>query len=48
MILKVSIENMVKLINFVKEIYSYECPCIVALPVIGGNEEYIRWVNGDE
>lgn len=26
------------------ELHSYSCPCIVALPVAGGNEAFLRWV----
>jgi periplasmic divalent cation tolerance protein len=28
----------------VKQLHSYECPCIVAVPIIGGNEEYLAWL----
>ncbi len=32
------------LIKRVKELHSYSCPCIVALPVTAGNAEYLTWV----
>ncbi len=28
----------------VKQIHSYECPCVVSLSVVGGNAEYLEWV----
>jgi len=28
----------------VKGLHSYSCPCVVAMPVIGGNPEYIEWI----
>ena len=28
----------------VKELHSYECPCVVALPVTGGNAEFLDWI----
>jgi periplasmic divalent cation tolerance protein len=28
----------------VKSLHSYECPCIVALPIAGGNQEYLDWI----
>lgn len=28
----------------VKSLHSYECPCIVALPLTGGNQEYLKWI----
>ncbi|PIN74582.1 hypothetical protein COV18_06845 [Candidatus Woesearchaeota archaeon CG10_big_fil_rev_8_21_14_0_10_37_12] len=27
----------------IKKIHSYETPCIVAIPIIKGNEAYLRW-----
>lgn len=30
--------------NAVKELHSYSCPCIMALPVIHANKEFIEWV----
>lgn len=35
------------LTDAVKAEHSYECPCIVELPIIGGNSEFLRWI-GDE
>jgi len=28
----------------VKELHSYECPCIVALPVWAGHAPYLEWI----
>jgi len=28
----------------VKELHSYECPCIVALPVSAGHAPYLEWI----
>ena len=28
----------------VKELHSYECPCVVFLPVVGGNPAYLEWL----
>ncbi len=25
----------------VKEVHAYDCPCVVAFPIIGGNPEYL-------
>ena len=33
-----------KVIEQVKKIHSYKVPEIIALPVIGGSEEYLKWV----
>lgn len=28
----------------VKALHSYDCPCVVALPIRGGNELFLNWV----
>ena len=28
----------------VKELHSYTCPCIVALPILTGNPAYLEWL----
>jgi periplasmic divalent cation tolerance protein len=33
-----------ELIEKVKSIHSYECPCIVSLPISDGNEAFLQWV----
>jgi len=33
-----------ELIADVKARHSYECPCIVALPITGGNDDYLSWL----
>ena len=27
--------------------HSYDCPCVVALPIIGGNSEFIDWIKSE-
>jgi periplasmic divalent cation tolerance protein len=29
----------------VKGIHSYEMPAIIALPIIGGTEDYLKWLD---
>jgi len=33
-----------QVIELVKKTHSYEVPEIIALPIIGGNESYLRWI----
>ena len=33
-----------RLVKRVKALHSYEIPCIVALPIVGGNEEFLEWL----
>ena len=28
----------------VKEIHSYDCPCVVSLPIAGGNPDFLDWI----
>ncbi|MBL6946131.1 MAG: divalent-cation tolerance protein CutA [Rhodospirillales bacterium] len=28
----------------IKGLHSYDCPCVVAVPVAGGNAEFIEWI----
>ncbi|WP_457570763.1 divalent-cation tolerance protein CutA [Desulfovulcanus sp.] len=35
------------LLERVKEIHSYDCPCVVFLPVQGGNKEFLDWINAE-
>jgi periplasmic divalent cation tolerance protein len=32
------------LVERVKELHTYSCPCIAALPVVGGNNEFLNWI----
>ena len=45
LILKTLEANYEKLSKRVKEIHSYECPCIMALDVKDVNAEYLAWIN---
>lgn len=29
----------------VKELHSYECPCVVAVPIERGNPEFLKWID---
>jgi periplasmic divalent cation tolerance protein len=31
----------------VKALHSYSCPCVVALPIVGGHAEYLRWIDDE-
>ncbi len=44
LILKTTAARLDALMTRVKELHSYECPCIEALPVAGGNPDFLAWV----
>ncbi|MBI5415154.1 divalent-cation tolerance protein CutA [Candidatus Peregrinibacteria bacterium] len=44
LIVKTKTELVPKITEEVKKLHSYECPCIVSIPIEGGNEEFLRWI----
>lgn len=47
LILKSKASLLNEIIDLVKGIHSYDVPEIIALPIIGGNDDYLRWI-GEE
>ena len=35
------------LVRRVQALHSYDLPEVVALPVVGGNQAYLRWIDGE-
>ena len=33
-----------KLTARVTELHAYECPCVIAMPIIDGNPEFLKWI----
>jgi len=33
-----------EIVRLVKDVHSYEIPEIIALPIIGGNPDYLNWI----
>ena len=33
--------------DLVKLEHSYDCPCVLALPIIGGNQDFIGWISAE-
>jgi len=46
LIAKTTDARLCELIAAVKERHSYDCPCIVSLPIGGGNPDFLAWVAG--
>ncbi len=46
LIAKTTEKHVPDLINTVKALHSYDCPCIVSLPVSDGNPAFLDWVIG--
>lgn len=45
LIAKTREDLLTELTQRVKSLHSYQCPCIVALPIVGGNQEYLCWID---
>lgn len=44
LILKTRSDLVERLTARIKELHSYDCPCVVAVPITGGNPAYLRWI----
>ena len=44
MIAKTRKTLMPKLVEKVNSLHSYDCPCILELPIQGGNPEFLSWI----
>ncbi len=44
LILKTRVALIEALTARIKALHSYECPCVVALPVAGGNAAFLDWI----
>ena len=45
LIIKTEKAMLKRLIKNVKSVHSYTVPEIIALPIIGGNADYLKWIN---
>ena len=44
MLVKTKADLVGEVINRVKELHSYQVPCVVSLPIEKGNPDYLRWI----
>jgi periplasmic divalent cation tolerance protein len=44
LIAKTTQERLQSLIDAVREKHSYDCPCIVAMPIAAGNPAFLEWI----
>lgn len=43
MILKTDRKHMLAITNEIHRLGSYDCPCVVELPIRGGSKKYLKW-----
>jgi periplasmic divalent cation tolerance protein len=44
LIVKTKTSLLPEIINLVKKMHRYSVPEIIAMPIIGGNEDYLEWI----
>jgi len=47
LIVKSKASVLPEIIELVKRVHSYSVPEIIALPIIGGSEDYLRWLDDE-
>jgi len=45
LVIKSKKSKLTKLISLIKSRHSYQVPEVIALPIIAGEEKYLRWLN---
>ena len=45
LIIKTKASLLSQIVTLIREIHSYEVPEIIALPIIGGNQDYLEWID---
>lgn len=45
MIIKTREELLEEIVDLIKKVHSYSVPEIIALPIVGGNKEYLCWID---
>lgn len=44
---KTSAERVEAVVARVKELHGYGCPCVVVLPIVGGNPAFLDWIGSE-
>lgn len=47
LIIKTRKSLLSEVVRAVKEIHSYKVPEIIALPILGGNQDYLDWIDSE-
>ncbi len=46
LIVKTVRSKLSKIVKLVKKLHSYSVPEIIALPIVGGSADYLKWIDG--
>ena len=47
LIIKTRASLLDEIVALVRQVHSYDVPEIIALPVVGGSQDYLEWVGGE-
>ncbi|MBN2187526.1 MAG: divalent-cation tolerance protein CutA [Dehalococcoidia bacterium] len=47
LIIKTKASLLPEIVELVKEVHSYAVPEIIALPIIDGSEDYLKWIDDE-
>lgn len=47
LIAKTTVSRVEELTARVNALHAYECPCVVSIPVDGGNQAFLEWVDAE-
>lgn len=45
LVAKTLADRVPQVVSRVREMHSYECPCVVALPIVEGNPAFLNWID---
>ncbi|MEE8351229.1 MAG: divalent-cation tolerance protein CutA [Rhodospirillales bacterium] len=45
LLLKTREDLVEQVVENVREIHSYDCPCVVSIPITGGNRAFLDWID---
>lgn len=44
LVAKTSDDRVMPLVEHIKSLHSYDCPCVTAAPIVGGNPAFLDWI----
>ncbi len=44
LILKTSNDLVERVVAKIRQLHSYDCPCVISLPITGGNPDFLDWL----
>ena len=47
LIAKTPADRVDAVVDRVKALHSYSCPCVVALPILAGNPDFLAWIGAE-